>query len=178
MLYTSPSGALQALMIWVGVLGCYLFPRNRCAIILGLTIPPFAGNILLFRLPASSRGNWGLIVASWFASCISTIMAVLLSLLASNVKGNTKRAVTNTMFFIGYCVGNIGAPQAWTQPPLYRTGVILGLVTWCVLICTTSAYWWLCRRENTRRDQLGFQQGYEKGHDVTDKEDLSFRYNC
>lgn len=177
MLYTAPSGAVQGLMIWVGVLGCYLFPRNRCAVILGLIILPFVGNILLFRL--SEAAGWGLIVASWLASCISTIMSVMLSLCASNVKGNTKRAVVNTFFFIGYCAGLIGAAQAWFVPPRYTEGVILGIVTWCVLICTVGTYWWLCESENKRRDRLGyFHQQYEKGQDVTDKEDLSWRYNC
>ena len=82
------------------------------------------------------------------------------------------------MFFIGYCAGCIGGPQAWFKPPRYFEGVVLGIVTWCLLIVAVIAYWWLCLKENKRRDREGwFTQQYEKGQDVTDKQDLSFRYS-
>jgi hypothetical protein len=55
------------------------------------------------------------------ASVVSDIMSITLSLSASNVKGNTKRAVVNTMYFIGYCAGCVGTPQLWLsiQKPRY-----------------------------------------------------------
>ncbi|KAG9956740.1 hypothetical protein KCU61_g9605, partial [Aureobasidium melanogenum] len=37
------------------------------------------------------------------ASCITAPWSILLSLSASNIKGNTKRSVANAVFFIGYC---------------------------------------------------------------------------
>lgn len=176
MLYTAPSGAVQMGMIWLGICGCRLLPRHRSAVILCLIVPPFVGNILLLRL--SIADGWGLIVASWLASCISTIMSVLLSLSASNVKGNTKRATVNTMFFIGYCAALIGAPQLWTKGPRYFEGVVTGIVTWCLLVVAVVAYWFLCWKENKRRDALRLvTRIFEKGQDVTDKEDLSFRYS-
>ncbi|KAF9635023.1 putative pantothenate transporter protein [Lasiodiplodia theobromae] len=176
MLYTAPSGAVQILMIWLGILGCRLLPTHRCIVILALIIPPFVGNILLLKL--SIADGWGLIVASWLASCISAIMSVLLSLSASNVKGNTKRAVVNSLFFIGYCAALIGAPQLWTVGPRYFEGVVTGIVTWCLLVVAVCAYWWLCWAENRRRDRLGLEaMGVPGGQDVTDKKDLGFRYN-
>lgn len=63
MLYTSPAGAVQIIFIWVGIFFCYLWPNRRCAIIIGLTIIPLTGIILLFVLPLSS--GWGMIAASW-----------------------------------------------------------------------------------------------------------------
>ncbi|KAF2090237.1 putative allantoate permease [Saccharata proteae CBS 121410] len=175
-LYTAPSGAVQILMIWVGILGCWLLPRNRCVVVLLVIIPPFVGNILLLRLTVSD--GWGLIVASWLASCISAVMAVLLSLGASNIKGNTKRAVVNTMFFIGYCAALIGAPQLWTKGPRYFEGVVTGVVTWCLLVVAVVSYWLLCWRENRRRDLLSTDPvRFRKGQDVTDREDLAFRYS-
>ncbi|GME22594.1 putative pantothenate transporter protein [Neofusicoccum parvum] len=176
MLYTAPSGAVQILMIWLGILGCRLLPRLRSAVILALIVPPFAGNILLLKL--SVGDGWGLVVASWLASCISTIMSVLLSLSASNVKGNTKRAAVNSLFFIGYCAALIGAPQLWTVGPRYFEGVVTGIVTWCLLVVAVCAYWWMCWRENRRRDGLSLEAtGLRRGQDVTDKEDLGFRYS-
>jgi hypothetical protein len=63
MLYTSPSGAVQVFFIWVGVLGCYLFPKNRSLIVMILVVVPLVGNILLLKLSLSA--GWGMIVASW-----------------------------------------------------------------------------------------------------------------
>jgi hypothetical protein len=66
MLYTSPSGAIQIGFVWLGIGLCYLWPNRRCAIVIGLTIVPLTGIILLFTLPLSA--GWGMIAASWIVS--------------------------------------------------------------------------------------------------------------
>lgn len=181
MLYGAPSGAVQILFIWIGVLACNLFPNKRCLIVMLLVAVPLVGNILLLKLSLSA--GWGLIVASWLASVISDIFSITLSLSASNVKGNTKRAVVNTMYFIGYCAGCIGAPQLWKadQKPRYIQGVITDLVAWGLLLVATAGYWYCCASENKRRDAIQgdeYVSPFEKGADITDGEDLTFRYSC
>lgn len=119
---------------------------------------------------------------NWQASCISDIMVILLSLSASNVKGNTKRAIVNTLFFVGYCASNIGAPQLWTTDaaPRYFDGVILNISAWCTTILAISVYWGLCYFDNRRRDQghVAYPgRVYQAGEDLTDKEDNLFRYS-
>ena len=114
-------------------------------------------------------------------------MSILLSLSASNVKGNTKRAIVNTMFFIGYCAGCIGSPQLWTNRPRYTEGVITSIVTWCLLFVAVIIYRFLCMQDNKKReanactdiDPSGGDRLEENGlqaADVTDKTDPSFRY--
>ncbi|KAL4881242.1 major facilitator superfamily domain-containing protein [Aspergillus karnatakaensis] len=190
MLYTAPSGAVQVTLLWIGVLLCYLLPRQRTLVVVVLTIPPIVGNILMLILPLSS--GWGLIASAWLASCISAAMSVLLSLVASNVKGNTKRAIVNAMFFIGYCAGCIASPQLWTNRPKYLEGLITALVTWGLLIVTTLVYRVLCLRDNKARERAeAAGSGLEGGvggamdldvngsphTDVTDKQDRDFRYS-
>ncbi|KAL3476893.1 major facilitator superfamily domain-containing protein [Aspergillus californicus] len=187
MLYTAPSGAVQLFLLWIGVLLSYLFPQRRTFVVVLLTIPPIVGNILMLVLPLSS--GWGLIVSAWLASCISAAMSILLSLIASNVKGNTKRAVVNAMFFIGYCAGCIASPQLWTNSPRYTEGLITALVTWGLLIGTVVVYGVLCVRDNARREGealhvhvhveggAGAGAGLEGGMDLTDKQDREFRYS-
>jgi len=115
-------------------------------------------------------------------------MSILLSLSASNVKGNTKRAIVNTMFFIGYCAGCIGSPQLWTEKPRYTKGVITSIVTWCLLFIAVIIYRFLCVFDNKKRDSI--LDSSTDGHyheveidenglprtDLTDKEDQIFRY--
>lgn len=108
---------------------------------------------------------------------------MLLSLSASNIKGNTKRSVANAVFFIGYCAGCIASPQLWKHSPRYFSGVVTAIVTWFLLIITTGAWWALCRRENQKRDAewvepetMQMEDSFA-GLDLTDKQDRAFRYS-
>ncbi|KAH7035851.1 major facilitator superfamily transporter [Microdochium trichocladiopsis] len=197
MLYTAPSGAIQVVFLWIGVFLCWLFPRDRTLVVLVLIIPPLIGNVLLMKLSLNS--GWGMIAASWMASCITAVMSPLLSLTASNVKGNTKRSVVSCMFFIGYCAGCIASPQLWTEKPRYFNGVVTALVTWCLLFVVVIAYRVVCQRDNARRDKAMAERGESLDDensrrggsggavvldknglpktDLTDKEDVYFRYS-
>lgn len=73
MLYTSPSGAVQIVFVWISLAFVYLWPNHRCAIVIGLTIVPLTGIILLFVLPLSA--GWGMIIASWLVRPITHLAA-------------------------------------------------------------------------------------------------------
>ncbi|KAI1080453.1 major facilitator superfamily transporter [Whalleya microplaca] len=191
MLYTAPSGVVQILLLWIGVLGCWVFPQNRTFVVLGLIIPPLVGNVLLMKL--SLDAGWGMIAASWLASCITAVMSILLSLTASNVKGNTKRSIVNAVFFVGYCVGCAASPQLWTEKPQYSKGVVTAIVDWCLLFVVVIVYRNICMKDNAARDVLANERQGEDGasahgevlldeygapkSDLTDKEDVKFRYS-
>ncbi|KAE9966346.1 hypothetical protein EG327_011859 [Venturia inaequalis] len=181
LLYTSPSGALQLLLLALGTLLTHLLPKNRCLTTLLLILPPLTGCILLLLLPPTS--SWPIIASSWLASCITAPWSILLSLSASNVKGNTKRSVANAVFFIGYCAGCVAGPQLWTRGPRYFSGVVAAIVAWVMLGVAVCAWWVVCARENRRRDREGVVVvgggggGGEGGDmDLTDKQDRAFRY--
>lgn len=185
LLYTIPSGVVQILLLWMGVFACMLLPKNRTAVALVLVLPPLIGNIFLMRL--TSKAGWGMIVASWLASCITAPWSILLSLTASNTKGNTKRSVVSTVFFIGYCTGCIAAPQLWTHSPRYISGVITAIVSWVLLFGAICAYRLVCARDNAKRNGTAVEtvrqekilldrSGAAKA-DLTDKQDKSFRFS-
>ncbi|KAH8653175.1 membrane transporter [Tricladium varicosporioides] len=179
LLYGSPSGAVQIVAIWIGVLSCLVFPRKRCLIIIGLITIPVVGNIMLLALPLE---GWPIIIGAWLGCCISSIFVLTMSLNASNIKGNTKKSVINTLYFVGYCAGGIAFPQLWTTDaaPRYLNGLICSLVAWGVLFFLMIYYWYDGERENRRRDRLaaeGVEHVYKSGEDITDKQDLSFRYS-
>ena len=121
-------------------------------------------------------------------------MSPLLSLTASNSKGNTKRAIVSAMFFIGYCAGCIASPQLWTERPRYFSGVVTAIVTWCLLFVTLFAYRIVCMRDNAAREKAGepspgvnmsvrvaegvlLDKNGTPETDLTDKEDRRFRYS-
>lgn len=66
LLYTAPSGAVQVAFLWIGVFGCWLFPRNRILVSMALIIPPLVGSVLLMRLTVDA--GWGMIAAAWLVS--------------------------------------------------------------------------------------------------------------
>jgi MFS family permease len=117
LLYGAPSGAVQIAFIWVSVGLCTILKRRALSIML-IGLVPLTGSILLFVLP--DENSWGIIVASWLASINNATSVIFMSMLASNVRGNTKKSTINAMFNIGYCVGFIVGPQLWyvTMPPL------------------------------------------------------------
>nr|AAV91786.1 hypothetical protein [Penicillium canescens] len=187
MRYTAPSGAVQIVLLWIGAGLVYIFPHQRSLVVLALIIPPLIGTVFLMKLDVAAQ--WGLIVSSWLASCITASMTILLSLAASNFKGNTKRAIVNGMFFIGYCAGCIASPQLWTHSPRYTSGVITSIVTWCLLFCVVILFRFLCVWDNKKRDEqsansdpMSVEQHValdENGlpqTDLTDKQDREFRY--
>src|SRR6266536_4846375 len=111
MLVGLPSGALQIILIWVAALGMRHTRNKPCFWGILLTLVPLIGSILLLVLPKADK--WGIVVSTWLAAESSSLMVVSLSLIASNVKGNTKKSAVSAVFFVGYCTGCIVGPQLW-----------------------------------------------------------------
>lgn len=116
------------------------------------------------------------------------------SMMASNVKGNTKKSVVSAGFFICYCIGCIIGPQAWlsADAPRYIKGYSRSVASWACLILVFIVYSITLRRENEKRNRLA-EQGHEEfmvksgnggGHsigvavdsDLTETLDKEFRY--
>ncbi|ODV83729.1 hypothetical protein CANARDRAFT_9292 [[Candida] arabinofermentans NRRL YB-2248] len=178
--YSSPSGAVQLLFIWIGVFMVWLFPKQRCYVVMILALVPLAGSIMLFRMRTYS--GWGVIVGGWLGSCITSFYSILLSLSASNVRGNTKKAVVNNVYYVGYALAAIIYPQWWnySKDPTYKNGLITNIAFWIVFECVVFAYRWKCVAENKARDKMfaeGFVQDYDVNVDLTDKKDFFHRYS-
>lgn len=115
---------------------------------------------------------------------------MLLSLTTSNIAGHTKKVVANAGVFIGYSIGNIAGPFFYktSQAPTYSLGIWSMIVSHLLEVVVVGLLWILLRWENRRRDRLqGFSE-LNDGHtreeeldntafsDLTDKENLDFRY--
>ena len=80
-----------------------------------LALIPLAGSLILLFVPVQENGQgsaWTIVVATWLAALSSPPLSGAAALVASNVKGNTKKSVVSAGFFISYCVGCIVSPQA------------------------------------------------------------------
>ncbi|KAM0563071.1 hypothetical protein ACHAPJ_001917 [Fusarium lateritium] len=175
MLVSLPAGVIQIIAIWAVVIGIRVtsIPRGFWGII--ATIPPLVGNIGVATLPQSSK--WGIVVCTWLATVLSPAQVVFLSLIASNVKGNTKKSAASNGFFVLYAAAAIAGPQLWTNKPRYTEGIIADLVALGGNMVIFGAFMLSAKWENHRRDRNNCVVDEAPGDaDVTDKQDLSFRY--
>ncbi|KAL4935044.1 hypothetical protein BDV06DRAFT_234748 [Aspergillus oleicola] len=189
MLVGLPSGAFQIFFIWTTVLLIRTTKVPRCYWGIAVTLVPLVGNIGVAAIPASNK--WAIVVFTWLASSISPVMVVSLSLMASNIKGVTKKAAVSNGYFIVYAVAAVAAPQLWQtkDAPRYIKGVVADIVCFGCIVAVFLVYAVLVGRENGRRDRLegegtvegvgtgsGAGSGARSKQDLTDREDLTFRY--
>ncbi|CUM67124.1 uncharacterized protein PRCAT00004813001 [Priceomyces carsonii] len=178
--FGAPSGAVQLGIIWLGVVLTTFFPKERCISVMCLALVPLVGTILLLALPETNP--WGRIVASWLGSCITSIMSILLSLNASNTRGNTRKSLINNIFFFGYSLAAIIYPQWWnyTRDPNFRAGLIANICFWAFFEALVLSYRFVCISENKKRDiiaEKGEIPDYDLTLDLTDREDMYHRYS-
>jgi MFS family permease len=195
MLVGLPGGLINILTTLFGA----FIPRlikgkySRTCTALFLCCIPLLGAILLATLPASHP--WGIVASTWMATAVTCLLSSCSALMASNVKGNTKKSSTTTMFFVAYCVGCIVSPQAWTEDsaPRYLKGCILSIASLIFLMMILVVYAFLLNKENNLRDKRaaegnidyvvdsqgsagGIQSGVAIDSDLTDRQDKAFRY--
>lgn len=193
MLVGLPSGAICFIAVWASALIPRFFHGFRLYGGLLLTFVPLLGSALIVGLPAEGY-EWGIVAGTWLAGTGSALIATSASLMASNVKGNTKKSIVSTLFFISYCIGCIIGPQAWTEDdaPRYAKGCYLSIASWILLIVVLVLYLVFVRTKNKCRDRKaaegdsrydtseaaigGYLVGVSVDSDVTDVQDKAFRY--
>ncbi|KAF2019843.1 MFS general substrate transporter [Aaosphaeria arxii CBS 175.79] len=187
MLVGLPGGAISFALVWVGALGPALRPNTRCFIGIFVAAMPMMGTLLLLLLPASN--SWGIVVSTWFAGSTAPPLSVTVGLMASNVKGNTKKSVVSAVFFIFYTIGCIVGPQLWQKKdaPRYTKGCITSVVSFCCLIICYIVYYMTAKISNRNREAImdmdepmdsnGCQVGVSVDSDHTEKQDMAFRYS-
>lgn len=181
MLVALPSGFLQILFIWIAVIGIRVTKIPRCYWGVALTVLPLVGNIGIYLIPSTNK--WGVVVFTWLATVISPVMVVSLSLMASNIKGTTKKSAVSNGYFIAYGAAAVAAPQLWqtTDAPRYVHGLTADIICLSCIILVFIGYRLCVLRENKRRDAAESTQGLESNlpnatPEKTDREDVTLRY--
>lgn len=119
-------------------------------------------------------------------SLLGILPIFILSLIASNCPGHTKKVTTNAIYLIGFCVGNLIGPQIFIakQAPQY-TSAVVGMVACFSIVLVLMAFLWVdYYLDNKRRDanmNTDLVREFERldNHefaDLTDKQNPLFRY--
>jgi hypothetical protein len=180
MLVGLPAGAISFVLVWIGALIPLYVRNSRCLASVCLSLVPLIGAVLLLCLPASR--SWGIVVSTWLAGSTNGPISMSVGLMSSNVRGNTKKPVVGSIFFVFFCVGAIVSPQLWQREdaPRYYKGCVASIVS---LGCLTVAYlvfYFTARRSNDQRDQIGLLDEDAvliADLDRTEWQDRGFRYS-
>ncbi|KAI1500298.1 MFS general substrate transporter [Biscogniauxia marginata] len=184
-----PRGVFSVL--WFVLIGIVTSKRKnlRMYFMMFSVVPPFVGFILMSMLSNSPEHKW----TKWggYFMSVTAVIGLFLAwtLIPSNVAGRTKRTLTSSFTFVGYCVGNMVGSQIFTSKdaPRYIPGTIgcavcyglqfLLIIIWRIL---------LVRRNRTRDEQMREDGLTEDGRmerarhlgeqDCTDFENPHFRY--
>ncbi|GAW12907.1 hypothetical protein ANO14919_022790 [Xylariales sp. No.14919] len=106
-----PRSLISVVYFVVIGLVCSKWKNLRMYFMMFSVIPPFIGFIILSLLPNEPQYKW----VKWggYVMTVTSVIALFLAwtLIPSNIAGRTKRTLTSSFTFVGYCVGNIVGSQ-------------------------------------------------------------------
>jgi len=152
----------------------------RCFMVILFLCPNIAGAFGLMFIHQNHQ--IARLMCYYLTGPYNAAFVLILSLSIGNVSGHTKKVFTNAVLFLGYSTANIAGPFFYKtdQAPTYKLGIasmIFSHLAEVILILILRVG---LAAENRRRDKL--QAGQERDldatafADMTDKENLNFRY--
>ncbi|CAG9949316.1 unnamed protein product [Clonostachys rosea f. rosea IK726] len=196
----------QAAVAFVSQVLCamiaYFVPNVRCLIWILSNIPALAGTIMIrstaplnrlslhpmLTLPALNieEHRTASLIGVYLLGFYNTSWVMVMSLVASNNGGTTKRSFASVTVALVYSVGNMIGPQFFreAQAPHYPLGIFAMMVAFAIEMACGVMYWILCFLENRRRNRVGEfdphteQEGPSNAatDDITDGKNPHFRY--
>ena len=103
LLLTMPAGAVIGTIELAAPYLAYKVPRIRTWVIVICQCGTITASLLLWLLPRHDKG--GLLFACYILASFGGAYAVLMGLQIANTAGYTKRSVTSSGIFVGYCLG-------------------------------------------------------------------------
>ncbi|PBK74282.1 MFS general substrate transporter [Armillaria solidipes] len=189
-LYTIPKNVLSVtIFVIIGVITSRW--NNLRLIIMALgTIPGFIGVLGLSLIETTESTKW----TKWGMYFMVTpfVLGLFLawSLIPSNVPGRTKRTVTSSFTFIGYCAGNMCGSQIFksNEAPSYKSGTVGCCACFGLEFLLIIAWRTILVFRNRRRDKEMLSDGLSPEEremqgkingesDMTDFENPHFRYS-
>ncbi|KAK2000731.1 major facilitator superfamily transporter [Colletotrichum falcatum] len=182
--------SVMSVVIFVAVgLVTTKYANLRLWIMAASVLPPFAGFLGMSLLPNDPSIKW----QKWGCYFITVpfVLGLFLAwtLIPSNLAGRTKRTITSSFTFVGYCTGNMVGSQIFRakDAPKYTPGTIGCAVCFALQFTLILTWRWVLVRRNRKRDaamatdgltaEERARRGKEYGEqDYTDFENPHFRY--
>ncbi|KAK0472893.1 MFS general substrate transporter [Armillaria novae-zelandiae] len=160
-LYTIPRSMTSVVIFVIVGLVTSKWKNLRLYIMAFATIPPFIGFLgmaLIETSPSNKWTKWGM-----YYMPVPFVLSLFLAwtLIPSNLPGRTKRTVTSSFTFIGYCVGNMCGSQICKtkDAPTYTPGVIGCSICFGLEFLVIVAWRTTLVLRNRRRDKAMLTDG-------------------
>lgn len=159
------------------------YTSNRWAWIVAVCVPGIVGAGLMSFMPKTNKA--GLLAGVYLINSVVACLPISYQWAAANVAGQTKRSISVSLLSAAFGVGNIIGPQTFQakDAPQYIPAKITVLATQAtsalVAIFLFGYYrWanWLRDHSERVRPDIGDIPDSEKWRNLTDKENLDFRY--
>ncbi|KAF6827492.1 major facilitator superfamily transporter [Colletotrichum plurivorum] len=144
-----------SVIIFIGVgLTCSKYSNLRLWFMAFSVLPPFAGFLGMSLLPNDPAIKW----TKWgcYFMTVPFVLGLFLAwtLIPSNTAGRTKRTITSSFTFVGYCVGNMVGSQIFTakDAPKYTPGTIGCAICFALEFALILLWRWVLVRRNKKRD--------------------------
>ncbi|PVH81828.1 MFS general substrate transporter [Cadophora sp. DSE1049] len=180
-----PFGVSQIVFVSIGAyLGSFVKNARLFAMIFFMVVS-ITGTLMMFLIPAEHRA--ARVAGACLTSAFSANLPMATSMVTSNITGFTKKATVMSMVFVAYCVGRIVGPHFFldSESPRYQTGMRTILSVFSIAAAMAVILRIYLMRENARRDRsmehasdarINGLNETEDDLDITDREDLTFRY--
>ncbi|KAH8680667.1 major facilitator superfamily domain-containing protein [Xylariales sp. PMI_506] len=151
-----PFGALQFAVIFPASYFAYRF-RLKSPILIAVLVPVLAGTVMLYVLDRSYQPP--LLAAYYMLSFLFGANSLIVSWMASNTAGATKKSITLSLFNIGVSAGNIIGPLLFNSvdAPRYLPGLSRVMIVTCTLMAVIGlqvGYLFFLNRMQERRREL------------------------
>ena len=132
------------------------------------------GVILLAALPPSGVKLLGYLLA-W---AMAGTHGILLTIIAANVTGYTKKIFYNAMYMIAFTLGNFVGPLVMleSEAPNYRTGMIIYSIANVAVLVSLFINRQIMARQNKARIANPINDVVDVNEDLTDRENTTFIY--
>lgn len=192
LLLVMPAGAIIGTIELMAPFAAMKLKNARCWMVVGTCSVSLLASLLLWKLPIDATG--GRLFAVYILASYGGGYAVLMGLSVANFAGYTKRSVSSSGIFVGYCLGTHYPPFVLTHPilplmhlspanapssgnfvgpllfieseaPYYTTGWIATITTMVLAISLTVLYRFVCVWENRKRDREGTREAFDHAYE-------------
>ncbi|CAI7641218.1 unnamed protein product [Penicillium discolor] len=142
-------------LIWV-VLATIIvtkFRKSRCLTAAVLSLISLAGSLMVSQIDPTKKV--ARLAGMWLFPAYSAGIPIILSIIASNVAGYTKRTTVTAVMFIGNCAGNITGPFLFfsNEMPNYGSAWIGIMISLAIALVAILGLRQLFQFQNQQRDR-------------------------
>lgn len=177
----------RSLLMMMPTGGCQIVGMLACGIVAQITnrrmlVGLFGASCIIISTCALafSPTDSGQLAGYYLYAMTPVSFVCLLSGIASNTAGHTKKVIVNALCLIAYCIGNLIGPLTFLdrEAPKYTTAKITMVATAVATFILMSIMHVINILENKRRDRKNEKLNMENSEfaDLTDMQNPEFRY--